>query len=405
MPPSDSPVNQPALAARDPDPPQAVDPIPNAPNVIKPAQPPSPPQQQPINPSPPAASPIDDPSLIPSPPSNPDNINADPIAPLAHELGLSDADIAHLSPEQRHVLEDRKHFLDEHRGHEKQHAQMALILIGGLVVFQLLLLAWKRLRPRSFQLASLLGLWVVPPAIGLSLGNYRYLMTWCLFSVANAFVVRRALFETPMQSSTPRLVYRWYSYVYSASVAVGGFGYFVVLVTFFHIPYALMGFSEKTELSMFQHFKGGVVILFYGLYFGTLGRDFVDSLSDRMAVRTGYFNRTGFPKKHLRPNVCAICGDSTDAGYRGRHGAVKLLKLGCDHTYHEECIRGWTIVGKKDCCPYCKEKVDLKAFSKHAWDTTQILYLNLLDALRYLIVWNPILFLMLHFIFNVLGYS
>lgn len=28
--------------------------------------------------------------------------------------------------------------------------------------------------------------------------------------------------------------------------------------------------------------------------------------------------------------------------------------------FHEFCIRGWCIVGKKQMCPYCKEKVDLK---------------------------------------------
>ena len=29
-------------------------------------------------------------------------------------------------------------------------------------------------------------------------------------------------------------------------------------------------------------------------------------------------------------------------------------------SFHEFCIRGWCIVGKKQTCPYCKEKVDLK---------------------------------------------
>lgn len=28
--------------------------------------------------------------------------------------------------------------------------------------------------------------------------------------------------------------------------------------------------------------------------------------------------------------------------------------------FHEFCIRGWCIVGKKQTCPYCREKVDLK---------------------------------------------
>ncbi|KAJ3110483.1 hypothetical protein HDU96_006535 [Phlyctochytrium bullatum] len=341
-----------------------------------------------------------DPALPSHPPLTPEQLHDVELRQIALELGIPD--LSQLNAEQRARLEERLKFRHEHSGHEKQHAQMAMILMGGLVAFQFVLLFWKKAHPKSFQLASLVGLWLVPPAIGFSAGNTRYILVWLAFSVANAFVVRKALFETPMQSSTPKLVYRWYSYVYKGSVAVGGLGYFFVVATFFRLPFAL-GASEQTEMAMF---KAGIVMLFYGLYFGTLGRDFVDRLSDRMAIRTGYFSRTGFPKKHLRPNVCAICGDSTDLGRTHAAGeSSKLHKLACDHTYHEECIRGWTIVGKKDCCPYCKEKVDLKAFSRHAWDTTQILYLNLLDALRYLIVWNPILFLTIHLVFNVLGYD
>ena len=35
--------------------------------------------------------------------------------------------------------------------------------------------------------------------------------------------------------------------------------------------------------------------------------------------------------------------------------------------FHEFCIRGWCIVGKKQICPYCKEKVDLKAIFKNPY--------------------------------------
>ncbi|KAI9328309.1 hypothetical protein DFJ73DRAFT_631736 [Zopfochytrium polystomum] len=306
---------------------------------------------------------------------------------------LTEEQLSRLLPEQRQAYEERLKFLQEHRGHEKQHAQMALMLMFALVASQFILLYWRKVHPPSFNLASLLGLWVVPPGIGLSARNYRYVFFWFVFSVVNGVVVRRALFENPMQPSTPRLVYKWYSHVYKVSVAVGALGYALVLVTFFHVP-SLFGVSEETEMYFFQ---GGIITLFYGLYFGTLGRDFVDRLSDRMAMMIGYYNKTGFPKKHLRNNVCAICGDSTEID--------KIVKLGCEHPFHETCIRGWTIIGKKDCCPYCKEKVDMKAFSRHAWDTTQILYLNLLDMLRYLIVWNPILFMVMHLFFNVLGWK
>ena len=36
-------------------------------------------------------------------------------------------------------------------------------------------------------------------------------------------------------------------------------------------------------------------------------------------------------------------------------------------SFHEFCIRGWCIVGKKQTCPYCKEKVDLKIMFKNPY--------------------------------------
>jgi RING finger protein 121/175 len=95
--------------------------------------------------------------------------------------------------------------------------------------------------------------------------------------------------------------------------------------------------------------------------------------------------------------MCAICGETTT------HSSEPLHKLNCDHTYHEICIRGWTIVGKKETCPYCKEKVDLRMFKTNSWDTTQLHFLQLLDILRYLLVWNPVTFLVIDFIFQRLG--
>lgn len=35
--------------------------------------------------------------------------------------------------------------------------------------------------------------------------------------------------------------------------------------------------------------------------------------------------------------------------------------------FHEFCIRGWCIVGKKQTCPYCKEKVDLKRMFRNPY--------------------------------------
>ncbi len=39
--------------------------------------------------------------------------------------------------------------------------------------------------------------------------------------------------------------------------------------------------------------------------------------------------------------------------------------------FHEFCIRGWCIVGKKQTCPYCKEKVDLKRLFPNPWEVCE----------------------------------
>ena len=45
-----------------------------------------------------------------------------------------------------------------------------------------------------------------------------------------------------------------------------------------------------------------------------------------------------------------------------------VLCLNCvSPSFHEFCIRGWCIVGKKQTCPYCKEKVDLKVMFKNPY--------------------------------------
>ena len=44
--------------------------------------------------------------------------------------------------------------------------------------------------------------------------------------------------------------------------------------------------------------------------------------------------------------------------------------------FHEFCIRGWCIVGKKQICPYCKEKVDLKAIFKNPYPSKYSLHMH-----------------------------
>ena len=62
----------------------------------------------------------------------------------------------------------------------------------------------------------------------------------------------------------------------------------------------------------------------------------------------------------------------------------KSVQLACKHLFHDQCIRGWTLVGKKDTCPVCLEKVDLRAlYADRPWDTSNLTWYGMMHKLHW----------------------
>lgn len=179
-----------------------------------------------------------------------------------------------------------------------------------------------------------------------------------------------------------------------------------------------------------------ITLIWYGLYFGILTRDCAEVASDRIANRLGTAR-----KMAVSVRDCALCGgELRDAHILGNNivlggggisgggstaasgGSVlgdgfvitassgnnggnlqnePSVQLSCKHIFHPECIRGWLIIGKKDSCPSCQEKVDLRAlYAGKPWETRNISWIQMLDMVRYFIVWQPTILTMLHFVFH-----
>ena len=93
-----------------------------------------------------------------------------------------------------------------------------------------------------------------------------------------------------------------------------------------------------------------------------MGRDFVEICTDRMAATIGYYSKDGLPNKYLGEGICAVCGYATSDGHhatlttdpsqRPMFSDDPVHQLTCKHVFHEKCIRGWVMIGKKDICPY-----------------------------------------------------
>jgi len=298
-------------------------------------------------------------------------------------------DLNNLSETERKRLEHMK-LHEEHKGHEKMHLEMFLILVVCLIITQFILIQWRQRHLRSFQQATLFGMWIVPMIISLYNVWYRFIIIWAVFSLIMAFMAFSAT-RKPIAMTTPSRVYTWFLLIYKLSYFFGIIGYLVIMSTLFGLNILFM---IKPAAAM----DFGFLITFYGLYFGVVGRDLSAVCSDKMAAQIGYYTESGVPTRILDEHVCAVCGNPLISDDKD-----KCYKLNCGHTFHDFCIRGWCIVGKKQTCPYCRERVDLQRMFKNPWEKPHLLYGSLLDWVRYLVAWQPLIFIVIQGIFLTFG--
>lgn len=309
-------------------------------------------------------------------------------------LNISKEDLSALSENERsHILLHQQHF-----GHEGMHASMLLVLISAIVITQIILIAWKKRAPKNYQNVTMFGVWLVPFSIAVYSHYFRFIAIWLCLTLITVSLIVRPLTSRNIHGSIPRLIYRWFYYVYSISSVIAVTGYIIVMGTFLGLN-LLLGLKPQWTLDI------GFLLLFYGIYYGVLTRDFTDFLVDILAANIGYYSpSSSLPSKQLRSSICAICGrthgdedvnsETSEYDYSTTTGSEreKTFTLSCGHKFHEYCIYGWSLVGKKQMCPFCREKVDTsRLFSSLAFQRPHYLYGNLLDFIRYLLAWQPLI--------------
>lgn len=372
--------------------------------------------------------------------------NEDDSPHIYHGIDLRKVNISTLPKnQQEHLMMHEKH-----RGHESMHAAMLLILISATVLAQILLIFWRRKNFKSYQNVSMFGMWIIPLIISVYNQYWRFVFIWSVITIVTLLLIFRPLFYKNFSggSSIPRQVYQWFFSLYSISSVIAVTGYTILMLTLLGVN-LLLGIKPTFTLDV------GILLLFYGIYYGVLTRDFTDFLVDKLAANIGYYSpSSSLPSKQLNSKTCAICGRPHNGGKMNRglsnddqhlydnddhHSRSNLLSeyvnyennnntnnnndinnintsinsincsnggrtnvdsslqektytLTCGHTFHQYCIFGWCLVGKKQLCPFCREKVDLKkTFSSLPFQKPHYLYGNLLDFIRYFIAWQPVI--------------
>jgi len=257
------------------------------------------------------------------------------------------------------------HELKGHTGHDERHGYLVLLYLLLLLISQGLLILWKTKSFKSFQSISLVGLWCFPILHSVYHSYARFSFVWSVYTAVTAYFMYLAS-QSPMAKSTPKWVYMWFYFVYHVSYGAALLGYLLLMV------------------EVVQLYKGcantGVLFIFYGLYFGVLGTDCAEVSTERIASKMGYTGK-GIAEKMAPHNMCCICGE--------HYKPDEITTLSCNHTFHQWCINGWVMIGKKNTCPYCSEKVEIHR--KNPWERTGHLWSQLLDLMRTIIVWNPVI--------------
>eukprot|EP01084_Bolivina_argentea_P084433 152689_1 len=385
------------------------------------------------------------------------------------------------------------------------HSQSFMFVFLTVIACQMLIYFWKRKHPRSFFIATLLGLWIFPIIMSVQLHYWRMICIWFIFSIIFGFILNMSR-QKPMNRKTPRYLYSWFYLLHKITNYLSIIGYMLFLADFFGFGVLVFGphpkeerayrsklmhhqheqqlhamhgdqmvewvkedmLHEQEELAELAHgyhhihFSDiGLYMLFYGLYYGVLARDTAQLCADWISSALGFFNPSGFPRRRVPDNICAVCNNPLIDHNIGLFDSnneqewtpndkdsttdrrMKLMKqrrrmeektaaaemarkskgfpmnccsftntkqdeevvINCKHRFHGFCIRGWIMIGKRDVCPVCKEKVNLKGIFANPWHKQDRMWSQLLDGVRYLLVWNPVIVLAANVVFTVTGMS
>jgi len=311
---------------------------------------------------------------------------------------------------------------------------IVFIVLIAFVLSQLGIYIWKQYHIISYEYSAIIGVWVVPVlyTVWQHLHNHRFIYMWLIFTCITVYCLY-AVRQKPLQRSTPRIVYGFFYVIFHFCYAIAMIGGICIIADLLGITFAISTLIPALD-SLFPLSWYAIYLVLYGLYFGIVGRDMASIATQRMATTIGYKptyththtnsrtsiqhdesngnghdNGNGYhtpkrrsststhspsssssqysyesPRKQLSIDVCALC-DSTLY-----NSIEETYTLSCGHVFHEWCLKGWTLIGKRDVCGVCNEKVDLTKFTDRFWERPTLLWGRLLDAVRWLIVFNPL---------------
>lgn len=267
--------------------------------------------------------------------------------------------------------------MDENSGY------VLLYLIILLIITQFMLVYWKKYYNKSWNIVSLILLWLIPIIWSTSLQFYLMIVIWSLFTLSTLYVFHLAR-QRPLNKHTPRLIYSWFFFSFVICYWMSVIGYGMVMCD-------ILGITSLLPESINSFVSIGISLIWYGVYFGTLVCDCASLASTLLTVGMGYGGKELLPQKSIQSNQCAICDQPFTAASTSDTKSEQIIQLQCHHTYHEFCLQGFLLVAKQDYCVQCNEKVSTKQIftTQSPWLIQKKGWSAALDYTRVLVVYIP----------------
>lgn len=244
---------------------------------------------------------------------------------------------------------------------------LCIVFVGMYIVS----FFWKRFSKRTYTVSSTAILLLFPLISAIVGGSIMFPAVWVAVLLFHFLFHREILL-----GRRPRIVgtniYIVYRHIFQTSIFLFAVGYIVLAYGFF---------MQKNVLCI-----KGLFLLMYVMYFSLVCRMGLDFISYRSA---GSILPSHGTKK---PGECPLCNKRTDG---------PQIELSCRETFHVECIKNWKILGKKDTCPSCREKVDLSGVAINPWQKNEYFFTQFLDFTGHLILSYAVTQGLFFFIFKI----
>ena len=267
----------------------------------------------------------------------------------------------------------------------------AAIFVSLLILVQFVMRVWRGMSPHSFKVTTTYAICLVPLALAYFFSWKWFLFWWIIFAAVSTIAYLKAK-EKPINRSTPGRIYKWFILVHNVTFLITSIGFATYWIGLLGCIFAGSACAWLVDM--------GTMLFFYGVYFGLVGRDVAMHITETIALGPGFYTPESkfllptlaihHPHGHTNTSlsICCLCSHSLN-------GNESTCTISCNHMFHERCLRGWCMVGKKTTCPVCREKVDFHLPDRNPWEVPDSFLQGYHDFLHWAVVYFPILIAML----------